>query len=99
MLRRFNVAMVGVALLCLITACSFSEHGSEPKRAKPQKGVIVNARLERESKVKLSGREAADKQMIVANAAAQDVAQQLGCQGTNLSKGAPKAISGLYGPH
>ncbi|MFJ6908538.1 hypothetical protein ACWERF_28685 [Streptomyces griseoluteus] len=215
MLRRFNVATVGIALLCLITACSadagddsgirageacgrlahdpsvesaltkiagtdrFSDHGSEPKEAlatlrasdgevgafetmgvpgcllrpaegggqlvtvyfreavvilkanaesektstyyrtgasaasegrvssiyfhcrmtKPKKDIIVNARLERESKVKISGKEAADNQMLVANAAAQDVAQQLGCQGTNLSKGAPEAISGVYGPH
>ncbi|MBV1945444.1 hypothetical protein [Streptomyces sp. BV129] len=64
----------------------------------PKKEVIVNARLERESKVKLPGKEAADKQMTVANAAAKSVAQQLGCKGTNLSKGAPEAVSGVYGP-
>ncbi|MYV38642.1 hypothetical protein GT030_07095 [Streptomyces sp. SID1328] len=69
------------------------------RMAKPKKDIIVNARLERESKVKISGREAADNQMIVANAAARSVAQQLGCQGTGLSTGAPKAISGVYGPH
>ncbi|MGW3115099.1 hypothetical protein [Streptomyces sp. NPDC001091] len=64
----------------------------------PKKDVIVNARLERESKVDLPGKEAADNQMIVANAAAKSVAQQLGCQGADLSKGAPEAISGVYGP-
>ncbi|MER8028046.1 hypothetical protein ABTZ78_03575 [Streptomyces bauhiniae] len=214
MLRRFNVATVGIALLCLVTACSadagddsgirageacgkfahdpsvesaltkiagterFSDHGSEPKEAlatlrasdgkvgafetmgvpncllrpaagkgrlvtiyfreavvilkansesektstfyrtgasaaseervssiyfhcrmaKPKKDIVVNARLERESKVKLSGKEAADNQMIVTNAAARNVAQQLGCQGTDLSAGAPQAVSGVYGP-
>ncbi|MFJ5521279.1 hypothetical protein ACIQB4_30110 [Streptomyces griseoluteus] len=66
---------------------------------KPEKNVIINASLERESSVKLSGKREVDNQMLVANAAAQDVAQQLGCQGTNLSKGAPEAISGVYGPH
>ncbi|MFH9427717.1 hypothetical protein ACH4JZ_05475 [Streptomyces sp. NPDC017615] len=65
----------------------------------PKKDVIVNARLERESKVKLPGKEAADNQMIVANAAAKSVAQQLGCQGADLSEGAPQAISGVYGPN
>ncbi|MFF9378759.1 hypothetical protein ACF1BB_30095 [Streptomyces griseoluteus] len=65
----------------------------------PEKNVIINASLERESSVKLSGKREVDDQMLVANAAAQDVAQQLGCQGTNLSKGAPEAISGVYGPH
>ncbi|QBJ92620.1 hypothetical protein D0Z67_21560 [Streptomyces seoulensis] len=68
------------------------------RMANPKKNIIVNARLERESKVKLSGKEAADNQMIVANAAAQSVAQQLGCQGTGLTAGAPKAVSGVYGP-
>ncbi|MER8016963.1 hypothetical protein ACIQ7S_05725 [Streptomyces griseoluteus] len=213
--RRFNAAMVSVALLCLITACSadasdapgirageacggfahdpsveaalskiagtdrFSDHGSEPKEAlatlrasdgevgafetmgvpncllrpasggdqlvtiyfreavvilkansnsektstyyrtgasaasegrvssvyfhcrmaKPKKDIIVNARLERESKAKISGEESADNQMIVVNAAARSVAKQLGCQGTDLSTSAPKAISGVYGPH
>ncbi|MGW4221840.1 hypothetical protein ACWEG1_00105 [Streptomyces bauhiniae] len=66
---------------------------------KPEKNLIINASLERESSVKLSGKREVDDQMLVANAAAQDVAQQLGCQGTNLSKGAPEAISGVYGPH
>ncbi|MBV1945442.1 hypothetical protein [Streptomyces sp. BV129] len=68
------------------------------RMANPKKNFIVNASLERESRVKLPGKEAADKQMIVANAAAKSVAQQLGCKGTNLSKGAPEAISGVYGP-
>ncbi|MFG3194512.1 hypothetical protein ACGFYT_00105 [Streptomyces sp. NPDC048208] len=65
----------------------------------PKKNVIVNTRLERESKVKLSGKDEANNQMIVANAAAKSVAQQLGCKETNLSEGAPQAISGVYGPH
>ncbi|NEB91828.1 hypothetical protein [Streptomyces bauhiniae] len=69
------------------------------RMAKPKKDIIVNARLERESKVKLSGKEAADNQMIVANAAARSVAQQLGCQETGLSVGVPEAVSGVYGPH
>lgn len=69
------------------------------RMANPKKNIIVNTRLERESKVKLSGKEAADNQMIVANAAAQNVAQQLGCQGTGLTAGTPKAISGVYSPH
>ncbi|WP_030816819.1 hypothetical protein [Streptomyces sp. NRRL F-2799] len=68
------------------------------RMAKPKKDIIVNARLERESKVEISGKEAADNQMIVANAAARSVAQQLGCQGADLSTGTPKAITGLYGP-
>ncbi|WP_329015769.1 hypothetical protein [Streptomyces sp. NBC_01601] len=68
------------------------------RMANPEKNFIINASLERESRVKLPGKEAADKQMIVANAAAKSVAQQLGCKGTNLSKGAPQAISGVYGP-
>ncbi|BDH07437.1 hypothetical protein HEK131_46640 [Streptomyces seoulensis] len=28
----------------------------------------------------------------------KDVSLQLGCKGTNLSKGAPEAVSGVYGP-
>ncbi|MGW3115097.1 hypothetical protein [Streptomyces sp. NPDC001091] len=69
------------------------------RMANPEKNFIVNASLERESRVKLPGKEAADNQMIVANAAAKRVAQQLGCKGTDLSEGAPQAISGVYGPN
>ncbi|MFG2814195.1 hypothetical protein [Streptomyces sp. NPDC048410] len=65
---------------------------------KPDKQVVINASLERESDVKLSGKQEVDNQMLVANAAAKSVAQQLGCQGTNLSEGAPEAVSGVYGP-
>ncbi|MGW2212783.1 hypothetical protein [Streptomyces sp. NPDC001781] len=66
--------------------------------SKPKKSFIINASLERESNVKLSGKQEVDDQMLVTNAAARDVAQQLGCQETNLSEGAPEAVSGVYGP-
>ncbi|MFF7969203.1 hypothetical protein ACFZC3_28095 [Streptomyces sp. NPDC007903] len=69
------------------------------RMTKPKKSLIVNARLERESKVKLSGKSEVDAQMLVANTAALKMARQLGCQGTDLSQSPPQAISGLYGPH
>lgn len=66
---------------------------------KPEKNLVINASLERESSVKLSGKQEVDHQMTVANAAAQNVAQLLGCQGTGLTAGVPRAVSGVYGPH
>ncbi|WP_330235289.1 hypothetical protein [Streptomyces sp. NBC_00566] len=66
---------------------------------KPAKDVIINASLERESSIKLSGKREAEDQMLVVNAAAQGVARQLGCQGTNLTSGGPQAISGVYASH
>ncbi|RZU44810.1 hypothetical protein EV284_2286 [Streptomyces sp. BK022] len=70
------------------------------RMTKPEKkSIIINARLERESKVKLSGRSEVDAQMLVANTAALKMARQVGCQGTDLSQSPPQAISGLYGPH
>ncbi|MFJ6842120.1 hypothetical protein ACIQRE_05530 [Streptomyces griseoluteus] len=68
------------------------------RMTKPSKSVIINARLERESKVKLSGKSEVDAQMLVANTAALKMARQLGCQGTGLSQTPPQAVSGLYGP-
>ncbi|MEW2317308.1 hypothetical protein [Streptomyces bauhiniae] len=68
------------------------------RMTKPEKSVIINARLERESKVKLSGKSEVDAQMLVANTAALKMARQLGCEGTDLSQSPPRAVSGLYGP-
>ncbi|MGA5727028.1 hypothetical protein ACPCI1_00100 [Streptomyces seoulensis] len=69
------------------------------RMTKPEKNLVINVSLERESSVKLSGKQEVDDQMLVVNAAAKDVARQLGCGGTGLSEEAPKAVSGVYGPH
>lgn len=60
------------------------------------KRVIINGTLERENAVDISGKEAAGQQMFVLNAAAHQVAKDLGCDGAGLSEKPPTAVSGVY---
>jgi hypothetical protein len=62
----------------------------------PSKSLIINGSLERENKLDIDGKEAADQQMVVMNAAARQVAKDLGCDGAGLSKQPPQAVSGVY---
>lgn len=62
----------------------------------PSKDIIVNGTLERENKVDVPDKEVAGKQMVVMNAAARKVADELGCENPKLTAGAPKAVSGVY---
>ncbi|MCM3264574.1 hypothetical protein M3765_11115 [Streptomyces thermoviolaceus] len=56
--------------------------------------TIINGTLERENKIDLSGKELADQQMTVINAAARQVADELQCEKPDLVPGTPAAVSG-----
>jgi hypothetical protein len=56
--------------------------------------TIINGTLERENKINLSDKELTDKQMIVINAAARQVAGELRCEKPDLVAGAPEVVSG-----
>ncbi|MEU5595982.1 hypothetical protein [Streptomyces sp. NPDC020298] len=66
------------------------------RMSNPRKSIIVNGTLERENKVGVPRKETTDKQMLVMNAAARQVTDELGCAGADLAEGTPKATSGVY---
>jgi hypothetical protein len=61
-----------------------------------ERSIIMNGTLERENKVDISGKRAAGQQMLVLNAAARQVVNDLRCDGAELSEGPPAAVSGVY---